>query len=222
MLVGHYAAALAAKAAEPRAPLWIYVAGCQLLDIAWGVLVASGVERARFDPALPGSPLDLAHMPWSHSLPAALLWAALASLAGRALLRLPWRAALVLGAVVLSHWLLDLIVHRPDLALWPGGPEAGLGLWNLPVAEAALEVGLLALAGVMWTAALKPSGASAWPAAIFIGFLVLLQMMAGLPMKEAPSPLLLGVSGLAIYLAVTALSLFFDRPRARSSPFRRQ
>ena len=72
MFVGHYSAALAAKAAEPRAPLWAYVIGCQLLDVAWAGLVAAGVEKVRIDPSLPGSSLDLYHMPWTHSLPGAL------------------------------------------------------------------------------------------------------------------------------------------------------
>jgi membrane-bound metal-dependent hydrolase YbcI (DUF457 family) len=221
MFVGHYAAAIAAKAAEPRAPLWTYVAGCQLLDIAWGVFVATGVETVRFDATLPGSQLDLASMPWSHSLPAALVWAALAMAACRFLLRLPWGAAAMVGAVVASHWVLDLIVHRPDLPLWPGGPEQGFGLWNLPLTEMALEMGLVALAAIAWTACLKASGSRAITAFVFVIVLIVIGMLAGLPMNSDPGALAIGVTAVIIYLVVAGLSLFFDRPRLRSSPFRR-
>ena len=65
----------------------------------------------------------------------------------KTMLRLSTGAAIAIGAVVFSHWLLDLIVHRPDLELYPDGPKLGLGLWNMPVPEQALEIGLLAVAG---------------------------------------------------------------------------
>ncbi|HEY2750302.1 hypothetical protein [Phenylobacterium sp.] len=70
MFVGHYSAALAAKAAEPRAPLWSYVVGCELLDVGWATLILAGVEKARVDPTLPGSPLVLHHMPSPIACPA--------------------------------------------------------------------------------------------------------------------------------------------------------
>jgi hypothetical protein len=103
MFVGHYSAALAAKAAEPRAPLWALVAGCQLIDIGWSGLVMAGVEKMKIDPNLPGSPLDLYFMPFTHSLPGALIWAAGAMLLARLVLRLPWRAATFIGLAVFSH-----------------------------------------------------------------------------------------------------------------------
>lgn len=221
MFVGHYAAAAAAKAADPRAPLWTYVAGCQLLDIAWGALVATGVEKIRFDPALPGSPLTLVSAPFSHSLPAAIVWAALALLACRFLLRLPWGASATVAGVVVSHWVLDLIVHRPDLPLWPGGPEVGLGLWNMPLSAMALEMGLLALAGIAWAGCLKSAGSRALTAFVFVGILVLTQMVGGLPVKTDPGPVAVGVTTLIVCIVIVGASLFFDRPRLRSSPFRR-
>ncbi len=117
MFVGHYSAALAAKAAEPRAPLWTYVIGCQLLDVGWSSLIMTGTEKVSFDPSLPGSALVLEHMPWTHSLPASLLWSLAAALAVRFAMKLPWRAAIFVGLVMFSPWLLDLAVHRPDLKL---------------------------------------------------------------------------------------------------------
>ena len=174
MFVGHYAAALAARTAEPRARLWTYVAACQLLDIGWGGLVAAGIEKMRVDPALPGSTLDLYFMPFTHSLPGALAWSLGGLVLAWLVLRLPWRAALFVGLAVFSHWLLDLLVHRPDLELWAGQPKIGLGLWNYPLPEMALELGLVGVAGGMLIAARKQAGEAAWPVVGFLAFLTVL------------------------------------------------
>lgn len=211
MFVGHYAAALAAKTAEPRARLRTYVAACQLLDIGWGGLVAAGIEKMRVDPALPGSPLDLYYMPYTHSLAGVLAWSLGALVLARLALRVPWRAALVVGMAVFSHWLLDLLVHRPDLELWAGQPKIGLGLWNHPLPEMALELGLVGVAGGMLVAARKQAGQAAWPIIAFLGFLTALQMVASsTPNGEDP----VATSGLAIfaYLLAAAVAWLVDRP----------
>ena len=218
MFVGHYAAALAAKAYEPRAPLWSYVGACQLLDIGWSSLVALGVEKVRIDPSLPGSDLDLYSMPYTHSLPAALAWSAGAMVVALAF-KLPWRAALVLGLTVFSHWILDFLVHRPDLLIWPGHVKVGLAFWNFPFPELALEMGLLAVAGVAWTAGRKTEGRHAWPAAIFLALLSGLQLIneMGGGMKD---PTALGVQALLIYLVFVAIAWVVDRrpaPRVLST-----
>lgn len=219
MFAGHYAAAIAAKAAEPKAPMWALVAGCQLVDIAWGVFIATGIERAESDPSLPGSALVLSHMPWTHSLPAAIAWSVAAALAAGALLRLSTRAAVMIGAVVFSHWVLDLLVHRPDLELFPGGPKVGFGLWNFPVPEQAVEIGLLAVAGIFWAASRKSLGQAAWPAALFMAFLVALQIVAMLmPAETGPLPPATGFSAIAAYLLAVLVSLPLDRRRAAAIP----
>lgn len=212
MFAGHYAAAFAAKAAEPKIPLWSLVAGCQLIDIGWSVFIATGIEHASLDDSLAGSNLVLYDMPWTHSLPAVIVWSLAWGAVGLAFLKLSTRAAILLGAVVFSHWLLDLVVHRPDLLLYPGGPKVGFALWDLEVAEQAVEMGLLAFAAMAWTATRVRLGQKAWPAVLFVLFLVLLQivvMFVPLP----PSPLQMGLSALAAYLVVTALSLPLDGKR---------
>lgn len=210
MFVGHYAAAIAAKAVEPRGPLWAYALAAQLVDVAWGALIISGVERASVDPDLPGSALVLEHMPYTHSLPAAVAWSVAGGLAARLVLRLPWMAALMMGAVVFSHWLLDFLVHRPDLALWFGGPKVGLGLWNYPVPEQAVEIGLIAMAGAAWAWSRGRQGLGPIAAPAFIGFLVVLQIVAMLaPMGG--DPVGMGVSAIGVYLVVTLAAAFADR-----------
>ena len=203
MFAGHYAAALAAKAAEPRAPLWTYVVGCQLIDIGWGALIMTGAERVSFDPSLPGSALVLEHMPYTHSLPASILWSLAAALAVRGALKLPWRAAVFVGLTVFSHWLADLLVHRPDLELWFGGTKVGLGLWNYPVPEQAVEIGLLAVAGAAWAWTRARDGAGAWGAPAFLGLLVGVQILAMvLPASEDPAGM--GGMAIAVYLILAA------------------
>jgi hypothetical protein len=210
MFVGHYSAALAAKAAEPRAPLWTYVIGCQLLDVAWASFLTVGVEKVRIDPTLPGSSLDLYDMPWTHSLPGALAWSVAAALAVRFAMKLPARAALFVGLAVFSHWVLDLAVHRPDLELWFGGPKVGLGLWNFPVPEEALEIGLLAVAGVFWAGWRVRVGRHVWPAALFLALLVALQIYAAAS-PQGDDPVKLGATGVFAYLAVGFVAWLIER-----------
>lgn len=130
MFVGHLAVALASKRAVPRVPLGTLVAASYWLDLLWPLFLLTGLERVRIDPqATAFTPLAFDHYPWSHSLAMALAWGAL--LGGITALRLrTGRAGLLVAAVVVSHWALDVMTHRPDLPLWPGGPEVGLGLWH--------------------------------------------------------------------------------------------
>lgn len=218
MFVGHYAAAMAAKAIEPKAPMWTLAAASQLVDIGWSAFIIAGIERASVDPALPGSTLVLEHMPWTHSLPMALVWAVGAALLVKLLLRLPWWASAMVGITVFSHWLLDFLVHRPDLELWPGGERVGLALWNYPVPEQALEIGLLAVCGAAWVASRKTLGRFAWPAIGFIAFLVALQIVAMLsPQPAGPLGAESGVMILAIYLVVAGVAALTDlRERAKA------
>jgi hypothetical protein len=211
MFVGHYAAAMAAKAIEPKAPMWTLVGAAQLIDIGWSAFIIAGIERASVDPSLPGSALVLEHMPWTHSLPMALVWSVGAAILVKLILRLPIWASAVVGLTVFSHWGLDWLVHRPDLELWIGGPRVGLALWNYPVPEQALEIGLIALCGGAWIASRKTLGRYAWPAIAFMGFLIVLQVVAMLsPQPTGPLQAQSGITILAIYLVVAGLAALTD------------
>jgi membrane-bound metal-dependent hydrolase YbcI (DUF457 family) len=214
VFVGHYAAAMAAKAIEPKAPMWTLAAACQFIDIGWSALILADVEHARVDTSLPGSALVLYDMPWTHSLPAAFVWSIFAAFLVKLLLRLPWWASTIVGLAVFSHWLLDLIVHRPDLALWPGGEKVGFAFWNYPVPEQALEVGLVAICGTAWTASRKQLGRLAWPAIAYIGFLVAVQIaVMFFPQVDGEVGADAGIMILALYLIIAAVAALTDIQR---------
>lgn len=141
MYAGHFAAAAALRAKEPAAPFWALLVGVGLLDLLFGPFVLLGIERATVTPGIsPGFSLD--HIDWSHSLVMAVVWSVLF---GALFLKRGRRVAAVLGFAVFSHFLLDLPMHPPDLALWPGSStHLGLGLWrSLPLGWWFIELGLI-------------------------------------------------------------------------------
>ena len=150
MFVGHYGVSFAAKNAEPAIPLWVLFIAVQLLDVLWAPFVLLGIEKVRIVPGITASnPLDLYYMPYTHGLLAAVGWSVLAFLVYRMGARnAPSRAAVIVGVAVLSHWILDFLVHRPDLPLYDNTAKVGLGLWNLPAVAFGLEA--LVLFGGMW------------------------------------------------------------------------
>lgn len=143
MYAGHFAAALAIKAKEPRAPTWALLLGVGFLDVLCGIFVMLRVERVRMTPGVaPGFSLDF--IDWSHSLVMSLLWAGLLAIPFG---RQSRAAGAAVGAAVFSHFLLDLPMHPPDLALWPFSTvHLGLGLWKrLPVGWWWVELAVIAV-----------------------------------------------------------------------------
>src|SRR5438445_12789563 len=121
MFVGQYGVSFASKSADRSIPLWVLFIAVQLLDVAWAPLVLLGIEKVRIVPGITAtSPLDLYYMPYTHSLIGALVWSGLAFAiykAGRRA-KASNAAALLVSFAVFSHWILDLVVHRPDLAIY--------------------------------------------------------------------------------------------------------
>jgi hypothetical protein len=145
LFVGHYSASFAGKAAEKRVPLWVLFIAVQFIDVLWGIFVLLGIEKVRIVPGFTASnALDLYYMPYTHSLVGALGWSAFAYLLVQAVPAIRGRrAGLIVAAAVFSHWILDLIVHRPDLALYDSVGKVGFGLWNYRGAAFALELAML-------------------------------------------------------------------------------
>jgi membrane-bound metal-dependent hydrolase YbcI (DUF457 family) len=148
LFIGHFAVAFAAKRAAPSVSLGTLFVACELVDLIWPLLLLAGIERVRIDPGNTAfTPLDFVYYPWTHSLLMGVLWGVFLGLL-YFLARKNARAAIIVGAVVLSHWFLDAIVHRPDLPIVPGGDlRVGLGLWSSVAGTLALE-GLMFAAGL--------------------------------------------------------------------------
>ena len=158
MFLGHYAVALGAKRLAPAVSLGTLVAASQLVDLVWPVLLLVGVEHVRIDPGNTAfTPLDFYDYPISHSLIGALGWSAAFALVYY-LFRRSARNALLLGGVAFSHWVLDLLTHRPDLPLAPGSPQMfGLGLWNSVWGTLVVESGLFLAGLFLYTRATTPA-----------------------------------------------------------------
>jgi hypothetical protein len=141
MFIGHFGVALAARRVAPKTSLGTLILAAQFLDFLWPVFLLLGIEHVRITPGSTRvSPLDFTDYPVSHSLLMATVWAVLFGCI-YFVLRRSARGALVVSAAVLSHWVLDFIVHRPDLQLWPGSEtRVGLGLWNSLPATIVVEV----------------------------------------------------------------------------------
>jgi len=130
MFLGHFGVAFAAKKAAPKTSLGTLVFAAQFADLLWPFLLLLGMEHVRIVPGLlAASPFDFTSYPISHSLLAQLGWAALLAFIYFTVKR-DGKSALLVGALVPTHWLLDFFAHRPDMPLYPGGAKYGLGMWN--------------------------------------------------------------------------------------------
>ncbi|MBL0420605.1 hypothetical protein JI739_09645 [Ramlibacter sp. AW1] len=150
MFLSHFALGFAAKPLAPRVSLGTLFLATQFVDLLWPTLLLLGLESVRIAPAGATIPLVFEHYPISHSLLAVIGWAVLLG-ALHFTARRSVRAAVVVAGLVVSHWLLDLIVHVPDLPLAPGAaPPVGLGLWQLPLAALALEGAVFAVGAALY------------------------------------------------------------------------
>src|SRR2546428_12640430 len=146
MFVGHYSVAFAARSERNKIPLWILFVAVQFLDFIWATLVLLGIEKLRVIKGFTaGSMLDSYFHSSSHSLIAAIAWSALAALIYKPLCS--WlgytykkSAALIVGVAVFSHWILDLIAHPGDLAIYEGHVQ-GVGFWFVELSQPRVCIG---------------------------------------------------------------------------------
>ncbi len=146
MFIGHFALGLLTKKDTSLPSLAMMFIAVQLLDLIWPVLVLFGLESLSIDPGNTKlTHLDFEYYPYSHSLLAAFIWSILLGVV-YLLFTKNKRGSLILGGLVMSHWVLDFITHRPDLPLSPfSEAKVGLGLWNYPVLEILLEISIFGL-----------------------------------------------------------------------------
>jgi hypothetical protein len=149
MFIGHFAAGMVAKKIQPTLSLGALFFAAQFLDLLWPTLLLLGIEHVIISPGISKmTPLDFVDYPISHSLLVVIVWSLLFG-AGFFLFTRNRIGALILSGLVLSHWVLDVIVHIPDLPLYPGpSPKFGLGLWNSPFLTVLIE-GTIFIVGII-------------------------------------------------------------------------
>jgi hypothetical protein len=205
MFVGHYGLALAAKRVAPRTSMGSLFLAVQMLDILWAPAILLGIEHAHIvHGLLPASSLLFTYYPWTHGLLMAFGW-------GWLVFR--FSKNLVLGALVFSHWLLDFLVHTPDLPIYRGGALLGLGLWRFREATLLTETLFLLLG--LWiylrtTRAVAPAGAYAMK--VFVALLIAMEV-ANLYGPVPNSINALAIAAEVSYLGFAAIAWWLDRLR---------
>lgn len=214
MFLGHFAVALAAKKAAPKVSLGTMILSTSFIDLLWPLFLILGLEHVRVVPGITVvAPLDFYDYPLTHSLLATMGWSLLVG-GAYWMLKKNRRGAIIVGLGVLSHWILDFIVHRPDLPLLPGSDtRVGLGLWNFLAGTLVLE-GVLFIGGVfLFTRATKSTNragtVSFWSLVVFL-IIVSLANIFGPPPPDTSA---LGYVGLSMWLLV-AWGYWIDRNRS--------
>lgn len=215
MFVGHYGPALAAKPASQPIPLWLLFVAVQFMDIVWSVFVFLGVEKLRIVPGFTAmNPLDLYFMPYTHGLLGSLVLAALLGGASEYFIPQKGRTFLIVGACVFSHWLLDLVVHVPDLPLIGDRMKVGFGLWrwrdvSLAAEFVALFAGLFVFLGNA-PAAGRSSSIRLWA---LVGWLVIAQLFGTFGPQPA-TPQIAAAMALGGYTVFALFAWQVDRARS--------
>jgi hypothetical protein len=211
MFLGHFSLAMAAKKVAPKASLGMLVLSAQFADCLWPVMLLLGIEQVGIAPGTTRvTPLDFVSYPISHSLLMQLVWGLLLGT-----IHFFWRhdvrTALVVGALLPTHWLLDYLSHRPDMPLYPGGPKVGLGMWNSLPLTLVVEFGLFAAGVILYLKATRSKGA--WNLG-FRSFAAFLAVMYPVSVFGPPPPNIrvLALSALALWLTIP-WAAYGDRQR---------
>jgi hypothetical protein len=222
MFIGHYGVAFAAKPVRKPIPLWLLFIAVQWLDVIWSVLVMLGIEKLRIVKGFTeANSMDLYYMPYTHGLLGAL--ALSVALGGITVLFLRDRKAAgfaVIAGAVFSHWLLDLIVHVPDLPLLGDSMKVGFGLWRHVWLSLPLEFVTL-YAGALVYARYAPSKTRFGDVALwtYVGFLTVVQLYGQFG-ADPSTPDAQAELAIFAYLALAALAGLVDRARGTGLAYR--
>jgi hypothetical protein len=203
MFIGHFGIGFGAKKFESHPSLGTLFFASQFIDLIWPLFLLSGIERVRIDPGNTAfTPLDFIYYPFSHGLISVLIWGFLFGIVYY-LIKKNIKASIVLGLLVLSHWILDLITHRPDLPLFPGTDlKAGFGLWNSVLLTVLVESAIFAAGVFLYMKTTKAKNKKGtlglWGLLIFLIFIYIMNMFSPPP----PSAEAIGYVGLAQWLLV--------------------
>ena len=217
MFVGHYAASLALKKFEKRVSLGVLFLAVQFVDILFFPFVLLGIERMNIvDNFTQSTHFELVYMPYTHSLLAFVVWSGAAYAVFRWVVVKNHSVAVVVALAVFSHWVLDLLVHTPDLPLWSDATtKLGFGLWNSAIATYSLEAVLLLLGLWLYLRSTKAATAvGKYGMGVLVSFLLLVNVanIFGPPMVG--SKLGLAVLALTSYFLFAAAAFWLDGKRS--------
>jgi hypothetical protein len=213
MFVGHYGVSFAMQPAARRVPLWVWFIAVQWLDVVWSLLVLLGVEKLRIVPGFTqANALDLYYMPFTHGLPGSILlsliFGAIVALftAGNRL-----KTALLVAAASFSHWVLDLIVHTPDLPLYDNSAKVGFGLWRNVALSFPLELITLLIGALVYVRVRKFKSAKG--RYVFWGFIALLAVVqvGGNFGPQPSSSQTMAITGFIFYGVLALLAALVER-----------
>jgi hypothetical protein len=214
VFIGHFALGFAAKRATPRVSLAVLFSASQLADLMWPFLVGAGIEHVRIAPGDTAfTPLEFISYPYSHSLLMLIVWGFVFGYTFMKVRKTDVRVMLVLAALVVSHWVLDVVSHRPDMPLYPGGPKFGLGLWNSVPATIAVEVAMYAASLLVYMQVTRArDGIGRWA---FAGLAVLLAASYAASILGGPPPSVnaIWIAGIIGGAVIIALSWWADAHR---------
>jgi hypothetical protein len=221
MFVGHYSIAFAAKSERNKIPLWVLFVAVQFLDYVWATLVLLGIEKLRVIKGFTaGSMLDSYFHPYSHSLIAAIIWSVVAAIGYKPLCS--WlgysyskSAALIVSLAVFSHWILDLLAHPRDLAIYDNKWKVGFGLWNYRNPEFTLEIALLA-GGIILYLTRNVIPASRTIAIILFGFGLVVVQIGDTYVPRTPLTDKATVTGVWVFYTLFVLIAFVVEKIGRS------
>jgi hypothetical protein len=217
MFVGHYGVAFAVKSERNKIPLWVLFVAVQLLDFLWAPFVLLGIEKVRMVPGITATnALDLYYMPYTHSFVGALVWSGLAALLYKVAsgAKASRAAVLIVAFAVFSHWILDLIVHRPDLAIYDDTLKVGFGLWNYRGLEFVLEIAIL-VGGVFLYLRRNNSIARKAGTVVFGVVLILIQAGNTFVRRPPPSDRAFAITALVFYTLFAGVALLLEKRRGK-------
>lgn len=213
MFIGHLALGFAAKRVTPRVSLAMLLLAAQWADTVWPLFVMVGLEQVRIEPGnTVFTPFDFVSYPYSHSLLALVIWGFLVGGAYRGIAG-GRRSVWVLSALVISHWVLDFVTHRPDLPLYPGSAKYGLGLWNSVPLTLTVEFAMFAVGLLLYERATRArDGIGRW------GLIALVATVVAIYVGSAfggppPSSQAVGIAALIAAVVMTAWAWWVDRHR---------
>ncbi|MFH1198169.1 MAG: metal-dependent hydrolase [bacterium] len=214
MFVGHFGVGFAAKKTYSKPSLGTMFFAAQFIDLLWPILLLLGLEKVKIDPGNTAfTPLDFIYYPISHSLFGVLIWALLFG-AVYFIIKRNLKNSVLLGLLVISHWILDLFVHRPDLPLVPWSElKVGFGLWNSVLFSIIIELLIFAAGAYLYLTSTKSKNKKGsiglWSLIVFLLAIYFMNIFGPPPPAEEP----IAYAGLALWLLV-ACAYWIDKNRS--------